>query len=161
MSKRQHRKVFKKGAIFKVIRKFPIRNGFKTGDIVRCEGGGLSEKTLVCKNLDKNQVYLIHTSQLKPLYLKGEPLCLEEEECVEQVVIETKVFHIDQCSPPIDFASHKSYYSGMNGYEVVLSSAQVDKINEMDFDCNHSNNRNQNLNTLKALLGKDIEKKWY
>lgn len=74
-------------------------------------------------------------------------------------VIELKVFHIDQCSPPINFKEHESYYSGMNGYEVVLSSAQVDKLNETGFDCNHSNNRDQNLNTLKALLGKDIEKR--
>lgn len=84
MNKRQHKKVFKKGATFKVIREFPIRNGFKTGDTVQCEGGGLSNRTLICKNISKNQIYLIHTSQLKPLYIEGEPLFKHIGEDIER-----------------------------------------------------------------------------
>lgn len=73
MNKRQRKKLLKEGAVFKVIKKFPISNAFETGNVIQYTGGGFSEKIVLCKKLDNElETYLIHICQLKPLYLKEE-----------------------------------------------------------------------------------------
>ena len=68
----------------------------------------------------------------------------------------TKVFHIDNVKPPLDFNFDDNTWIGCP-YNVYLSEEEVNKINEFNFNPNTTNSRTYNKGFLVAFLGKQIE----